>query len=85
MSEDKPSLGQGGEEIGPVTVSVSRKVIAGRERDYEDWIKIAAEAVRSYPGHLGVNVLRPTRTTDNEYVIIYRFWAQVSMGWGCLE
>lgn len=73
MSEDKPSPGQSGEEIGPVTVSVSRKVIAGRERDYEDWIKIAAEAVRSYPGHLGVNVLRPTQSTDNEYVIIYRF------------
>jgi len=59
-------------DSGPVTVSIARKVIAGREADYENWVKgITAEALR-YPGHMGVNVIRPT-SASREYVTIFRF------------
>jgi antibiotic biosynthesis monooxygenase (ABM) superfamily enzyme len=47
-------------------MSIARTVVAGRESDYEIWLKgITADAVK-YPGHMGVNVLRP-RANDKEY------------------
>jgi len=58
---------------GPVTVSISRRVKAGCEQAYEDWISGVVEAASTYPGHLGTNVLRPGPATNHEYVIIYRF------------
>lgn len=58
---------------GPVTVSVSRRVKAGSEAEYEQWIKEISEAGSQFEGHLGVNVLRPCDVTQGEYVLIYRF------------
>ncbi len=59
-------------DAGPVTVSVARHVVPGRERDYEEWLKgITAEAVK-VPGHMGVNVIRPRRGSD-EYITIFRY------------
>lgn len=55
-----------------VTVSVGRDVIAGRERDYEQWISSITAQSSLFPGHLGVNVLRPT-AGSRRYTIIYRF------------
>ncbi len=57
----------------PVTVSVSRKVVPGREQDYEAWVRGISALAASFPGHQGVNVLRPSPATDNKYVVIYRF------------
>jgi len=46
--------------------------VAGREADYEEWVKgITAEALK-YPGHMGVNVIKPT-SASREYVTIFRF------------
>ena len=60
------------ETDGPVTISIARRIVAGRESDYEQWIKgITAEAL-NFPGHMGVNVLRPT-SPSREYVTIFRF------------
>ncbi|MCB2101933.1 MAG: antibiotic biosynthesis monooxygenase [Rhodobacterales bacterium] len=58
---------------GPVTVSIARKVRPGREADYEAWVKGITATASVFPGHLGVNVLRPSAATGHEYVIIYRF------------
>lgn len=60
-------------EQQPITVSVSRKVIPGKEEEYETWIKGIIKASSKYPGHLGVNVLRPSDVTNGEYVIIYKY------------
>jgi len=57
----------------PVTVSVARKILPGREQDYEDWIKGVSIDAAKYPGHQGVSVIRPTQGTSGEYVLIYRF------------
>lgn len=59
-------------EAGPVTVSVARKVVPGREADYEAWMKEVTAKALEYPGHMGVNVIRPT-SASNEYVTIFRF------------
>lgn len=57
----------------PVTVSVSRRVKAGKEAEYEQWIRGITAAGAQFKGHLGVDVLRPCDATKGEYVIIYRF------------
>lgn len=57
----------------PVTVSVSRKVVPGKERDYEAWLSGISKTSASFPGHMGINVLRPCDATKDEYVVIYRF------------
>lgn len=58
---------------GPVTVSISRKVLPGHESDYEAWLRGVIAAAATFPGHMGVNVLRPSGRTDGRYVLIYRF------------
>ena len=58
---------------GPVTVSISRRVLPGREAEYEDWLHRIIEAASHFPGHLGVNILRPSGKTGGRYVLIYRF------------
>ncbi|MGH1355793.1 MAG: antibiotic biosynthesis monooxygenase [Thalassovita sp.] len=62
---------------GPVTVSISRRVTPGREAEYETWLHGIIEAASDFPGHMGVNILRPSGATDGRYVLIYRFdsWA----------
>lgn len=62
----------GNEESGPVTISISRRVVPGRENEYEAWVQgITAQAIQ-FPGHMGVNVIRPT-PPSTEYVSIFRF------------
>ncbi|MEH6626697.1 MAG: antibiotic biosynthesis monooxygenase [Motiliproteus sp.] len=58
---------------GPVTVSICRRVKKGMDRAYEFWISGVIEAASSYPGHLGTSVLRPSQSTNHQYVVIYRF------------
>jgi antibiotic biosynthesis monooxygenase (ABM) superfamily enzyme len=60
-------------QTGPVTVSIARKTVPGREADYEEWISRVTAAVSHWPGYQGVNVLRPAAATDFAYVTIYRF------------
>jgi len=60
------------ETTGPVTTSISRRVVPGREADYEAWVQsISAQGVK-FPGHMGVNVIRP-KPPSSEYVTIFRF------------
>ncbi|QQM28899.1 antibiotic biosynthesis monooxygenase [Martelella lutilitoris] len=60
-------------EEGPVTVQVSRRVRPGREADYEAWLHGIVEAAKDFPGHMGVNILKPSGKTGGGYVLIYRF------------
>lgn len=62
---------------GPVTVSISRRIKPGHEEDYEAWVHGIIEAASGFPGHQGVNILRPSGQTDGQYVLIYRYdnWA----------
>jgi len=58
---------------GPVTVSVARRVRPGREAAYEAWVRGITSAAAGFPGHQGINVLRPSVATGGEYVLIYRY------------
>jgi len=57
----------------PVTVSVSRKVKLGAEKEYEDWLHRLSEVATKFPGHQGVHILKPSTKTGGEYVLIVGF------------
>lgn len=58
---------------GPVTVSISRRVLPGRAAEYEAWVTRVVAAAAAFPGHMGANILRPSGKTGGRYVLIYRF------------
>lgn len=68
----KTDVCQPGDE-GSITVSISRKVNPGAEEFYEQWITGVIEAASHFAGHQGTSIMRPSRATNEEYVIIYRF------------
>lgn len=72
MNKTSETICDSGKE-GPVTICVSRKIFPGREQDYEEWVSGIDHAAGRFPGHQGVNVLRPSAATQFEYILIYRF------------
>jgi uncharacterized protein len=63
---------------GPVTVTVSREIVPGRERDFEAMAAQIERDIMSFPGCLGVGVLRPG-PAGGEYQIVFRFTDPVSL------
>jgi uncharacterized protein len=57
----------------PVTAVASRRVKAGREAEFEEWVSGILGAANEFPGYLGSEVLRPSDNRDDEYRIIFRF------------
>lgn len=68
-SEDPAPPPEGG---APVTTMVTRRVKPGHEAAYEEFLDGIIGAASRFPGHLGVEVFRPTGPSD-EYRIVYRF------------
>jgi uncharacterized protein len=58
---------------GPVTTTVTRRVKPGHEEAYEDFLIGINHAASRFPGHLGVEVFRPTDARHGEYRVVYRF------------
>jgi antibiotic biosynthesis monooxygenase (ABM) superfamily enzyme len=58
--------------IEPVTVVVSRRVLPGREADYERWIHGVTGVVQTFEGYLGMNIFRPARPGE-PWVFVYKF------------
>jgi antibiotic biosynthesis monooxygenase (ABM) superfamily enzyme len=56
----------------PVTVTVARRVAAGREHEFEDWYDGIIAAAGRFPGFLGSGVLRP-HTAEQDWHVVYRF------------
>ena len=56
-----------------VTVCITRTVKPAREREFEHWLDGVGRAAAQFPGHQGLNVLRPTSPGSREYVYIFRF------------
>jgi uncharacterized protein len=52
---------------------VTRRVKPGHEAFYEQFLKGIIAAASEFPGHLGVEVFRPTRASEGDYRIVYRF------------
>jgi antibiotic biosynthesis monooxygenase (ABM) superfamily enzyme len=56
----------------PVTVTVARRIAAGREADFEDWSDELTAAAANYAGFLGAGRQRPSRLGDPWHVV-FRF------------
>ncbi len=70
--EDKITF-DAGQEDGPVSVAVSRKIKPGCERAYEELVKGIHEVMKGFDGYLGSHILKPAAPSDPEYRIIFRF------------
>ncbi|HJU33558.1 MAG TPA: antibiotic biosynthesis monooxygenase [Nitrososphaera sp.] len=55
-----------------MSVVVTRKVNAGRELEYEEWLRRILEECKSMKGYLGATIQRPA-AGSMEYTIIFRF------------
>lgn len=65
---DKTGTGRDG-----VTVVVRRRVKAGCEAAYEDWLSRLTHDAGALPGYLGAEFHRPASDKPREYVSIFRF------------
>jgi len=59
-------------EGGPLTVVVTWRVRQGCEPEFEAWRREISAAALRFPGHMGINVIRPG-ATRGEYVVVFRF------------
>ena len=66
-------LQQNDKKEGPVTAVIRRCVKRGREEEFENWLKGVGNDALNFPGHLGSNIIRPSRKSRPEYIIIFRF------------
>lgn len=55
------------------TVIIARRPAAGRELDFERWLRRLADAAERAPGHLGAEIQPPDTSHPSEWVIVYRF------------
>ena len=58
--------------VGPVTVTVSREIVPGCEQEFEVMAERIEREILSFPGCLGVGLLRPG-PAGGEYQIVFRF------------
>src|SRR5262245_25979369 len=61
------------DEHTPVTIVVARAVECGGEAEDEAWMAEVISASSQGAGHVGVDVIRPTDTSQPEYVAIFKF------------
>ncbi len=57
------------DELGIVTLIVRHRIKAGQEDAYEQWLRRTTRIASTYPGHLGVNVIRGL----DRFVCVLRF------------
>lgn len=58
---------------GPFTTVVRRRVKPGKEAAFEEWLKGVTRDAVTFPGHLGVGVIRPSSKARPEFIIVFRF------------
>lgn len=61
------------EVSGPVTLMVRRTPILGKEREFEEVLADTIQEALTFPGHLGVTVLRPDGDESGEYRLIVKY------------
>ncbi len=57
----------------PLTVQISRTVRPGRESEFEEKVRAFVPRSLEFPGHLGVQVVKPAPGAGREYHVIIRF------------
>ena len=62
----------------PVTITVARTVLPGKEADFEAWAEAITGRLSEFPGSLGAGVLRPG-VEGGDYHIVFRFVDALSL------
>lgn len=55
------------------TVVITHHVLDIHHDEYENWLKEIGSIAKSYPGHLGVMIIRPIPGATSTYTIVIRF------------
>ncbi len=55
------------------TVVVARRPVAGREADFEVWLRRLVAAAREAPGHVSSDLQPPNDVHPGEWVVLYQF------------
>lgn len=64
-----------------VTLVIQHHVKPARVPEYESWVKDIAPQARRFPGHMGVNIVRP-HGTSSTYTVVLRFDSHAHLlGW----
>ena len=61
------------------TTIVARKIRAGAEKKYEDWLRRVIKVGSGFPGHRGVDIVRPSPGTCGLHLLLVRFDSQADM------
>jgi antibiotic biosynthesis monooxygenase (ABM) superfamily enzyme len=56
-----------------VTSVICRNITAGKEKDYDDWLRLYLTYERKAPGYLGTTIILPGGASSNLRYIIHRF------------
>jgi uncharacterized protein len=68
------------------TVVISHRVKADQKDAYEKWLEEIVPVCKTYPGHLGVQVVRPVEDATTTYTIIIRYQTREQLlAWMCSE
>ncbi|WP_321391016.1 antibiotic biosynthesis monooxygenase [Emcibacter sp.] len=57
----------------PVTVTISRKVKKGKEKEYEEWAHTLIDVAKTFPGHQKLTIIRPSAATKGNYLFVVHF------------
>lgn len=57
----------------PVTVTITRTVKAGCQAAFEKVLQTFIPHSLGFPGHLGVQVIKPTGAASREYIVVIKF------------
>ena len=55
------------------TVVISHHIRPGQEANYEKWLREIVPLAKTYPGHIGVQIIRPVAGATTKYTAIVRF------------
>ena len=59
-------------DTGPLTIIVTWHIRKEQEREFEAWHREVTAVALTFPGHMGVNVIRASGARQ-EFVVIFRF------------
>lgn len=67
--------------MDPVTVTIARRVVPGRESEFEEWADRLTELASDYPGYLGAGRLKPgtSKVGPQDWHVVYRFENHASL------
>src|SRR6476659_4930644 len=68
-----------GKNFSEFTEVITRNIIPGNEKNYDDWLQRFMKSERQFPGYLGTTVIVPGGNISSVRYVINRFADQASL------